>query len=31
IQILCFKFVFFPLNIIMTIILAFLSHIATFL
>ena len=29
IQILCFKFVFFPLNIIMTIILAFLSHIAT--
>jgi len=29
IQILCFKFVFFPLNIIMTIILAFLSHIVT--
>ena len=27
IQILCFKFVFFPLNIIFTIILAFLSHI----
>jgi len=27
IQILCFKFVFFPLNIILTIILAFLSHI----
>jgi len=27
IQVLCFKFVFFPLNIILTIILAFLSHI----
>ena len=27
IQILCFNFVFFPLNIILTIILAFLSHI----
>jgi len=27
VQILCFKFVFFPFNIILTIILAFLSHI----
>jgi len=27
IQILCFKFVFFPFNIILTIILAFISHI----
>ncbi|MHA2005820.1 MAG: hypothetical protein ACXABO_07700 [Promethearchaeota archaeon] len=27
IQILCFKFLFFPLNIILTIIFAFLSHI----
>ncbi len=29
IQILCFKFVLFPFNIILTIILAFLSHIFT--
>ncbi|MBY8984648.1 MAG: hypothetical protein KGD65_06265 [Candidatus Lokiarchaeota archaeon] len=29
IQILCFKFVFFPLNIILTIFLAFISHIFT--
>ena len=29
IQVLCFKFVFFPLNIILTIVLAFLSHIFT--
>ena len=29
IQILCFKFIIFPLNIILTIIFAFLSHIIT--